>query len=321
MSIRDAALGYARAGKWVFPARFGTKKSHKAAEYSGGSAWGATREEKEILHNFKRWPKANVGFPTGIKNRFFVVDVDTMEGHGVDGIALMKALQVKHGKLPPTRMAISPSGSEHYYFKYPTDCTIRNTKIVKGIDVQGEGGMVLAPPSFMPARNATTDKPAKPGGFYRWLNRLPIANAPRWLIDLVKAKDTPRAPAGEQGDTEVNVAKVVAALDAATNNNDVDEGLWYKLAAAAWRGSVGHPEAFQAFDRFSQRSSKYNARRTRQRWNSFFRRPPRDIGPATLYAHANATAPGWREAMIEAAFAAIASEYAASTAKGGRGNA
>jgi hypothetical protein len=81
-----AALAY--AAKWrVFPAPRGERKSHKSAANSGGINWGATRDPDQIRRDFAKWPQANVGIPTGKDNGIWVLDVDTKEGHGVDGIA------------------------------------------------------------------------------------------------------------------------------------------------------------------------------------------------------------------------------------------
>jgi putative DNA primase/helicase len=138
-----AALTYAAMGWAVFPAPRGKRKSHKSAEYSGGRNWGATVDTDEIRRDFARWPEANIGIPTGADNGFWVLDADTIEGHGVDGIASLRALEAQHGKLPDTLTAESPSGSLHYYFKWPKDCAIRNSAsaIAPGIDVRGEGGI------------------------------------------------------------------------------------------------------------------------------------------------------------------------------------
>jgi Bifunctional DNA primase/polymerase, N-terminal/AAA domain len=167
-----AALDYAKRGWDVFPAPPGKKKSHKSAEYSGGAKWGKTRDPEQIRRDFNRWPKANIGIATGVNSGIWVVEADTPEGHDVDGIASLRALEEKHGPLPTTLMAESPSGSLHHYFKWPEGIEIRNSTsgIAPGIDVRAEGGMVIAPPSV------------RDDGEYRWLNDNDIADAPQWLI-------------------------------------------------------------------------------------------------------------------------------------------
>jgi Bifunctional DNA primase/polymerase, N-terminal/AAA domain len=181
--IVEHALYCATSNGWpVFPVPPGTKKSHKSAEHSGGRPWGATTSADEIRHDFKRWPNANVGVVCGVVSGIFVVEADTKEGHNVDGIASLAALEAEHGALPATRQAISPSGSVHYYFRHP-GFQIKNSAsaIAPGVDVRGDGGMVVAPPSVKPGK-----------GVYRWRNDLPIADAPQWLLDrIIAGKEKP----------------------------------------------------------------------------------------------------------------------------------
>ena len=166
-----AALRYAALGWEVFPAPAGQKKSHKSEEHSGAK-WGKTTNPEEIRRDFRKWPNANVAIVTGATSGIFVVEADTVEGHGVDGLASIKALEAENGPFPETRMAVSPSGSIHRYYGHPgADIYIKNStsEIAPGVDVRGDGGMVIAPPSIRPGV-----------GKYCWLNDLPIADAPAW---------------------------------------------------------------------------------------------------------------------------------------------
>lgn len=153
-AVCTAAIAYAQRGWKVFPALIedGKKKSCKAAKYSNGERWGATTDPKEIRRDFAKWQAELIGIPTGPEQGFFVVEADTPKGHDVDGIATLRALETKHGELPQTLMAESPTGSLHYYFNWPSVGTIRNSTsmIGPGIDVRGQGGMVLGPPSIRP---------------------------------------------------------------------------------------------------------------------------------------------------------------------------
>jgi hypothetical protein len=120
-TIDKAAETYALKRGWhVFPGKIvgKTKKSYKSGKDSNGARWGATNDVAEIRRDFQRWPKALIGIPTGEHNGFFVLETDTKKGHGVDGIAGLKQLEKKHGRLPETLMAASPSNSVHRYFKY-----------------------------------------------------------------------------------------------------------------------------------------------------------------------------------------------------------
>lgn len=189
-----AALAYAAKGWDVFPAPVGEKKSHKKAAHSGGAKWGKTRDPDQIKRDFAKWPNANVGIPTGPDNGFWVMETDTPKGKGdgVDGQASLNVLIAKHGPLPATLMAISPSGSIHYYWAWPLEFPI-STKaghIGHGVDQRGKGGMVIAPPS------------RRKDGVYRWLNDLPIAYAPMWLVELARKGVKERAVQAVQADQQ-----------------------------------------------------------------------------------------------------------------------
>jgi hypothetical protein len=76
--------------------------------------------------------------------------------------------------------AISPTGSIHYYLKHPGGgIKIKGSasELGAGIDIRGDGNMTVAPPSINPDGRA-----------YRWLNKLPIAAMPAWLVELTRDK-------------------------------------------------------------------------------------------------------------------------------------
>jgi hypothetical protein len=178
--ILAAALAYAGRGLAVFPACAAVKKSHKAAEHSNGARWGATSDPAEIRRDFARWPRARIGIVTGAVSGIVVVDIDTIEGHGIDGSIALGKLEAKHGPLPQTLQAISPSGSIHHYLKHPGGgIKIKGSasELGAGIDIRGDGNMTVAPPSL------NLD-----GRRYRWVNKLPIAPMPAWLIELTRDK-------------------------------------------------------------------------------------------------------------------------------------
>src|SRR6516165_2247811 len=178
-----AALAYAAHGWAVFPAPPGANRSYKSAEHSDGRAWGMTRNAEEIRRDFTRWPDAGIGIPCGAVNGIIVVETDTVEGHGIDGSNSLAQLETKHGALPDTLKGISPSGSVHRYFKHPgagVKIISSASQLGPGIDVKGDGGMVIAPPTVRPGV-----------GVYRWINRNPIAEPPAWLIELTKDRQPP----------------------------------------------------------------------------------------------------------------------------------
>jgi hypothetical protein len=277
------ALELAARGWHVFPAHSsGEKKSHKSAKFSNGSKWGKTCDPQEIKRDFKRWPQANIGIATGRESGFFVVECDTPEGHAVDGIASLKALQTELGPLPPTLMANSPSGSMHYYFKWPEGVFVRNStsKIASGIDVRGEGGMVIAPPSNRPGK-----------GKYRWVNDIPIVEAPPWLIDLATADDGDgaRTPSDDpQADDEL----LAAAMDVIPNDEGTSWASWNDVGMALFRASGGSEAGFDLFNKWSKKWPRYNGSRTSERWRAYAASPPDRIGAGTIFRMATEASPG-----------------------------
>jgi Bifunctional DNA primase/polymerase, N-terminal/Primase C terminal 2 (PriCT-2) len=277
-------LNYASRGWLTFPAPRGEKKSHKSAEHSNGRRWGATTDPDEIRRDCARWPNANTGIATGSESRIWVLEVDTPKGHGVDGIASLLALEDKHGRLPKTLMAESPSGSLHYYFNWPGDREIRNTTsaIAPGIDVRGAGGMVIAPPSV---RN---------DGEYKWIGNEPVADAPQWLIEMAiaasGASSSERAPGDEP---EANLETVEEALRVIPNN-DLGWEDYNRIGMATYRATGGR--GFAAFDKWAQKSRKYDAANTIDRWHQYSRSPPDRIGAATIFYLAEEAQPDWRDA-------------------------
>jgi hypothetical protein len=290
------ALSYAKKRGWhVFPAPTGEKKSHKSAKHSDGRNWGATTDEKEITRDFKRWPKANVGVTTGPDSKIFVVEADTIEGHGVDGIASLEALQQENGELPQTLTAESPSGSIHHYFNYPADVEIRcsTSKIAEGVDVKGAGGMVIAPPSRKPN-----------GRQYRWLFDYPIADAPAWLIKLCAAgsdgKEAPDKPAEELlADDLDKLAYAVGVIP----NDLPGYKEWKNFGMAIFAATGGSDFGFSLFDGFSKRwtseRGKYDESSVQKAWEQISSSPPKRIGADWIYDKAGTAAPGWRTGYEE----------------------
>jgi Bifunctional DNA primase/polymerase, N-terminal/Primase C terminal 1 (PriCT-1) len=95
---------------------------------------------------FRRWPDANVGIVTGRIPGLVVIDVDIAHG----GPASVAALEERHGPLPPTVEALTGSGGRHLYFAHPGTTVANRVALRPGIDLRGDGGCVVAPPSVHP---------------------------------------------------------------------------------------------------------------------------------------------------------------------------
>lgn len=142
-SFLEAALSYAARGWPVLPLQ-------GKIPLTAHGVKDATVDEAVIRAWWQRWPKANVGIACGQASGLLVVDVDARSG-GLDTLAGYD--------LAPTLTVETGGGGLHLYYRWP-DVPIVGGKgrFGAGIDCQGEGRYVVAPPSIHPE----TGQP------YRW---------------------------------------------------------------------------------------------------------------------------------------------------------
>ena len=157
-----AALAYAGRGVPVFPCEPSAKRP-----LTRNGHWDATTDPRVIERWWKRWPSANVGVPTGKKSGVVVLDVDVDDG----GLESLAKLERAGAPAPKTARARTGGGGIHVFFRYPRGTEIRNSAglLGPGLDVRGEGGYVVVPPS-------------RTQSSYQWVDRSPLAEA-SWLIE------------------------------------------------------------------------------------------------------------------------------------------
>jgi putative DNA primase/helicase len=118
---------------------------------------------------------------TGRQAGVFVVDVDPDAG----GYESVDALEDRYGHMPATLAVATGGEGLHVYLRYPTNGTIRNSagKLGPGLDIRGDGGYVIVPPSRH-----------RSGNLYRWTgldDATDIAPAPEWLLSLLIESSSP----------------------------------------------------------------------------------------------------------------------------------
>lgn len=172
-----AALGYAKRNVPVFPLEPAGKRP---LTYSG--FWEATTDARLIEAWWRRWPTANVGAPTGRGSGLLVLDVDPAAG----GLESLADLERSNEPLPKTTRARTGGGGTHAFFRYPADEEVRNSAgwLGPGLDVRGEGGYVVVPPS-------------RTKGTYEWLEKAPLAEPPAWLLARLRERGRPPQRGGE----------------------------------------------------------------------------------------------------------------------------
>lgn len=137
-----AAIDYIKRGLAVFPLE---EKGKRPKTRNGFK--DATTDAAQVKAWWQQWPNANIGIATGKRSGgIFVIDLDIDEDKGIDGYHTLEDWQRENGKFPETWTAITGRGGYHLYFH--SNSEIKNRAgIIDGVDVRGDGGYVVAPPS------------------------------------------------------------------------------------------------------------------------------------------------------------------------------
>jgi hypothetical protein len=170
----DAALAYAKEGWPVFPCSSANKRPHTVCGFKD-----ATTELRQVRNWWDRWPEALIGLPCGTKSGVFALDVDVEWEKNIDGFVALSRLEKQHGALPETLRSVTPRGGSHYFFHWRDGIKNSASKLGEGLDIRGEGGYVILPPSHR-----------FDGKDYTWAETsAPTpAEPPEWLVDLLLAK-------------------------------------------------------------------------------------------------------------------------------------
>ena len=255
----QAAILFARRGWPVFPCNEkngrplvgGDQDEHGKAIPNTGGLHKATCDEAQITAWWRKWPRAQIGLHSGAGgllhvdfdprvDRIVEDDVDGETGEIVERITekrwtvdlLKAALFVQMGApLPDTLTSLTPSGGEHKWFLMPDGEPIGNVaNLPDHIDVRGQGGYVIVPPSV---RVGDLDQGGKKGpGAYTWLSGdwtdpAAIAPAPAELVRILRERK--KSPPATRKPTRSSKA---AGASPAMLTADVDDDVRkYALAA------------------------------------------------------------------------------------------
>ncbi len=127
---------------------------------------------EQVSDWFSRWPDANIGIVTGEISNLIVLDIDPKHG----GDSSLEWLERRFGRLPETVEAVTGGDGRHFYFAHPGGLIRNRAGLAQGIDLRGDGGYIVAPPSIHPS-----------GRPYVWaVGRSPedigLAALPRWIL-------------------------------------------------------------------------------------------------------------------------------------------
>jgi hypothetical protein len=158
----NAALFYASLGKSVLPLHYIKNgrcscgkppgPDHKEGKHPLGllvphGHLDATTDETQIRAWWGKYPEANIGIVCGKISNLGVLDIDYRNG-GQESLA---RLEKEHGVLWKKTYHVKTGNGEHFYFDLPADLTQFKGKDglpgYPGLDLKGDGGYVVAPPS------------------------------------------------------------------------------------------------------------------------------------------------------------------------------
>jgi energy-coupling factor transporter ATP-binding protein EcfA2 len=221
--FQEAAIRYARRGFRVLPLRERDKRP-LIEDWPNRATW----DEAQVREWWAKWPNANIGIATGrYRDGYFcVLDFDPRNGGDWYN-------DVGEDVLPPTWVVHTGGGGRHFYYKTPE--LLRGAKLEAGVDLKGEGGYVVAPPSIHPE-----------GGEYGWeVGAAPrdreMADVPEWVLRKVKGENgddgngrrrslwrlPPPIPKGKRHDYLVSLAGVL--WGAGVSEEKIEAVLWGML--------------------------------------------------------------------------------------------
>lgn len=136
----------------------------------------ATSNHAQVRQWWTQNPSANIGLVTGKVSGLVVVDIDPRNG----GDESFFDLEKQYGPFPRTKEVLTGGGGQHLYFRYPSvgmACKSGKTGLFRGIDIKGDGGYVLVPPSLHVS-----------GKHYEWevaSYEQELAELPEWFLNLL----------------------------------------------------------------------------------------------------------------------------------------
>jgi putative DNA primase/helicase len=140
----------------------------------------ATSDLEQLRAWWRQWPGTNYGIACG-QSAIFVLDVDPRH----DGDDTLANLEREHGQPPDTWRFLTGGGGQHIVFRDPgIELDLRNSasKLGRGLDCRGHGGLIIAPGSrHVSGRAYAIDVDHHP-------DDVALADLPQWIVSLLAQK-------------------------------------------------------------------------------------------------------------------------------------
>jgi len=174
--------------------------------------WKGAQEVAATVEQVEAWAERNPpcwAVVTGKLSGVVVLDID-----GQEGADSLHDLEAQHGALPPTMSVATPRGGVHYYFRWPGHRIKNSTsEVAPSIDVRGDGGIALIPPSRTIHGTYERDATVSP------------VEMPAWLITLICAEHDD----GHAAPPDVWTAMIVNGIRDGSRNVDLARLTGYLL--------------------------------------------------------------------------------------------
>lgn len=150
MTLKEVAIKYATKYDWaVFPVNPDTKRP-----LTPHGCNDAKKDVGAIDFWWNKWPDASIGVATGSASNLIVIDEDIDETKDINGYHEVRLWEKDHTQLPDTVQVLTGRGGCHLYYHYAGNDIKNRAGIIEGVDIRGEGGYVIAPPSKHPNGNS-----------------------------------------------------------------------------------------------------------------------------------------------------------------------
>lgn len=137
----------------------------------------ATDDFRQIESWWAQAPRSNIGIVSGASSNLVIVDIDKRHGGEFSLAALIK----ENGPLPRTLKVTTGGGGFHIYFRHPGFGVRNRVNVRPGIDIRGDGGFIVAPPSVHAS-----------GQPYQWTEPPQmefVAEVPSWLLEILSRNE------------------------------------------------------------------------------------------------------------------------------------
>ncbi|HHY67327.1 MAG TPA: hypothetical protein GX517_09060, partial [Alicyclobacillus sp.] len=188
------AIEYARRGLSVIPL---DEDRHPLVRWKPYQFQAATPEQ--VMQWIQKYPGCNWAIVTGAVNGIVVLDLDSPEA----------VREAKNRGIPPDGPVVRTRRGWHLYFAHPGKAVPNKVNVLSGMDLRGDGGYAVAPPSVHPS-----------GVPYRWARSIfesDLPPMPEWVAKLLC---TPKIPLTERGpmDVATDLERIAFGVDEGERN-------------------------------------------------------------------------------------------------------